>query len=87
VPPPNLRAVPDQPPPADDRPQAIHPVNADGDQAADQTTEMLRSYIEERIRLGRQAVVNNTEGSVQWLWGHVLIEELSTILNTIDDMR
>ncbi|HZN72893.1 MAG TPA: hypothetical protein VFC00_14585 [Micromonosporaceae bacterium] len=83
MPPPNLRAVPDQT--DTEQPEPYGPPEAtNSEPAADHDLiEMLTTYIEERLHLGQQAMNTHTEGSVQWMWGHIVVDEMTTILAMI----
>ncbi|HZN75448.1 MAG TPA: hypothetical protein VFC00_27760 [Micromonosporaceae bacterium] len=51
---------------------------------AEERIEMLRAYVEEQRSVGRQAMATCAAGSVQWLWGRVLVEEMTNVLAVMD---
>ena len=80
---PSVRAVSHDGTTNDDELASI-PVIGDERPTAKERIEMLRAYVEEQRSVGRQAMGASVAGSVQWLWGRVLVEEMTSVLAVMD---
>lgn len=68
---------------SDDELAHIRNVTGEDRPTADELIEIVRTYAEERRSLGRQAMASSHARSVQRVWGRVLVEEMTTLLEVI----